>query len=200
MAKRRCSPLFLCALSVTSLHGGSALADTLLIQRPGSHPNYFFEAEPHLGFSALPPPGPARGSGFGVGFRGTFEIVDNGFIAGINNTVGVGVGADWLYYGDSDLPCERDPSGNNCADLDPDFSMTYIYLPVVMQWNFWLSRDWSVFGEPGVGLHFMSEGDDSVGLDPFFFFVGGRYHFSDRVTLTMRAGYPTFSVGASFLL
>ena len=27
-----------------------------------------------------------------------------------------------------------------------------------------------------------------------------RYVFSDAVTLTMRVGYPTFSIGASFLL
>lgn len=134
-----------------------------------------------------------------MGFRGTLEIIDNGFISGINNTVGVGFGADWVYYPDSHLDCERDPASNSCIDLDPDFSVTYVYLPVVMQWNFWLSRAWSVFGEPGFAVRYASRGD-KLGVNPFVLFAGGRYHFTDRVSLTMRVGYPTFHVGASFLL
>jgi len=198
------SPVFswiaLAVASGATLWPTRVSADTLVINRPGSHPNYVFEAEPHLLIGALPAPGPARGTGVGLGLRGTVEIVDNGFIGNINNTVGVGFGADWVHYSDSDLPCEKDPDSGGCADLDPDFSVNYLYLPVVMQWNFWLSRDWSVFGEPGVALHVASRGDDKLSLSPFVLFLGGRYHFSDRVTLTMRAGYPLFSVGASFLL
>jgi hypothetical protein len=134
-----------------------------------------------------------------LGFRGTLELIDNGFISGINNTVGVGFGADWVYYRDSHLDCERDPAGNNCLDLDPDFSVTYLYMPVVMQWNFWLTRTWSVFGEPGFSVRYASRGD-KFGISPFVFFAGGRYHFTDRVSLTMRVGYPTFNVGVSFFL
>ncbi len=182
------------------LWSAEANADTLVIKRPGAHPNYRFEAEPHLVIGALPAPGPARDTGFGIGFRGAVELVDNGFVSQINNTVAVGFGADWVHYGDSDLPCRKAANGSSCADLNPDFSLNYLYLPVVMQWNFWLSRNWSVFGEPGLSLRYASRGDDKLSLDPFVIFVGGRFHFSDRVTLTMRAGYPTFSVGASFLL
>jgi len=196
LVPRLCLSVILAALCCPT----RASADTLVIERPGAHPRYVFEAEPHLLLGALPAPGPARGTGFGLGFRGALEIIDNGFIRSINNTVAVGFGADWVYYADSDLPCERAPGTESCAELDPDFSVNYLYVPVVMQWNFWLSRDWSVFGEPGLGLHFASRGDDRTGLDPFLMFVGGRFHFGERVTLTMRAGYPTFSVGASFLL
>jgi hypothetical protein len=31
-------------------------------------------------------------------------------------------------------------------------------------------------------------------------FVGGRYNFTDRIALTMRVGYPEFSVGLSIFL
>jgi hypothetical protein len=30
--------------------------------------------------------------------------------------------------------------------------------------------------------------------------AGGRYHFTDKIALTMRAGYPAFSIGVSFFL
>jgi hypothetical protein len=66
-----------------------------------------------------------------------------------------------------------------------------------MQWNFWLSTHWSVFGEPG--LAFGSDNGRGTFLWPAFY-AGGRYHFTDRIALTMRLGYPDFSLGVSFLL
>jgi len=145
------------------------------IRQPGLHPNYVFEAEPHLvvGFDV---PHRGRGgfdAGFGPGFRGTIELVDNGFVKTINNTVGIGFGVDWLS----------------------PFDRNVFWVPVVMQWNFWLSDKWSVFGEPGGGLYF----GKASGVRPAFY-GGGRYHFSDSVALTLRAGYPNVAVGVSFLL
>jgi hypothetical protein len=142
----------------------SAFADTSVIKQPGAHPSYIFEAEPHalvqLFDDFLP----------GVGFRGTFKIVDNGFVKTINNSIGVGIGADW----------------NN----------DHFRLPLVMQWNFWLTQKWSVFGEPGVLLDFH---DDKTKPHPTFY-AGGRFAFTDKITLTMRVGYPLATVGVSFLL
>lgn len=164
----------------------NAHADDLLIDRPSVHPQYNFEAEPHVLLGVLPPPGPADGNGFGLGFRGTFEIVDNGFVNTINNTVGIGVGVDYIGY-----------SWDHCeAGRCTDEATGYLWFPIVMQWNFWLSREWSVFGEPGVGIRV---DDEDISLDPAQFFVGGRWHFSQYVALTARLGYPTFSVGASFI-
>jgi hypothetical protein len=145
------------------------------IKQPGLHPAYTFEAEPHLllGFD-LPGKGPDKhGSGFGPGFRGTIELVDNGFVSSINNTVGIGFGLDWLSPGDRNV----------------------FWVPVVMQWNFWLSDKWSVFGEPGGGFYF----GKASGISPAFY-AGGRYHFNDAIALTMRLGYPNFAIGASFFL
>jgi hypothetical protein len=66
-----------------------------------------------------------------------------------------------------------------------------------MQWNFWLDRHWSAFVEPGFALVFHDHG--SFDFNPFIIYAGGRYHFNDHVALTLRLGYPTFSLGASFL-
>lgn len=153
--------------------GATARADESIIKSPGDHPAYRFEAEPHgiLGFGG--PFDRGRGS-IGAGFRGTIVILDNGFVPSINNSVGIGFGGDLF------------------------FNRGTLFIPVVMQWNFWLSTHWSVFGEPGIGFAPNPEGNrDSV--HPIIM-VGGRFHFNDRVSLTMRIGYPAFSIGASFFL
>ncbi len=107
----------------------------------------------------------------GLGFRGTFHIA-NGFVPSINDSVGVGVGFDFA------------PGSG------------HVYAPIVLQWNFWLSTHWTVFGEPGIAFG-SGPGDQSV--FPAFF-LGGRYHFTDRIALTMRFGYPEFALGVSFFL
>ena len=151
----------LCLLTLSA----TAYADRGTIKFPGDHPNYAFELEPHGLLE------PFHDFHPGVGVRGTIEIVDNGFITKINNTVGIGFGLDWTSKS--------------------------VWVPVVMQWNFWLSENWSVFGEPGAVLRISDE--KKKGLDYFAVYAGGRFHFSDTLTLTMRVGKPTASVGVSFL-
>jgi hypothetical protein len=179
-----------------------ASADTLVIKRPGAHPHYAFEAEPHILLGFIDPPGAATGSGYGLGFRGTFEVVDNGFISSINNTVGIGVGLDFVHYTRGKERCVRFGPNDRCDALDDEFAVDNIWIPVVMQWNFWLSRSWSVFGEPGAAIRIQSgeKDEDELRIEPLQFAAGGRYHFMDSLTLTMRVGYPTFSIGVSFLL
>jgi hypothetical protein len=139
-------------------------ADVSTIKRPGAHPRYLFEAEPHAIVAPFDDFTP------GVGFRGTFNIVDDGFIRPLNDSVGLGFGLDWTE--------------------------NHVRVPVVMQWNFWLSRNWSVFGEPGGLLDF--RGSKTRALPALY--AGGRFHFTEHITLTMRVGHPTASVGVSFLL
>ena len=157
----------LLTLLVGVLHTTTASADRGVIKLPGRHPDYSFDAEPHL-VLGLFDYGPGD-DGFGLGFRGTIPIVDNGFISSINNSVGIGFGADWT----------RD----------------HFRVPLVMQWNFWLSRNWSVFGEPGGLIDFGKKARPHPA-----FYAGGRFHFTERITLTMRVGHPTASIGVSFLL
>ena len=101
-------------------------------------------------------------------------IVDNGFIKTLDNNTGITFGADFFFGKGS------------------------VFLPVGMQWNFFLSTQWSVFGEPGVGFATKGKVGDIDAAHPLLS-VGGRYHFNETVALTMRIGYPAASVGVSFL-
>lgn len=177
-----------------------AHADTLIIKNPGDHPRYSVELEPHVVLGFIEPPGYASGTGFGLGFRGSIPLVRNGFIPSINNSVAIGFGMDFVHYGRGDYCINGGELGANCQRRQLG-GFNEFFFPVVLQWNFFLSRSWSVFGEPGIGLNYHGwDAHRAVDLDPFIFYLGGRYHFSEHVTLTMRIGYPAFSVGASFLL
>jgi hypothetical protein len=174
------------------------------IKQPGARTDYAFEAEPHLDVGLLDPPGFGGGTGWGLGFRGTVQLVKNGFIGKLNNSVGIGFGIDYLRYDGWQGPrgaCREftpGPAGVPiCIRTSGIDHVNYFYVPVVMQWNFWLHRKWSVFGEPGVAFYLQ---DGELQFTPFVLYAGGRYHITDRITLTMRIGYPTFSIGASFLL
>jgi hypothetical protein len=194
----------LCLLLGVLCFAPAALAQST-IKQPGARQQYSFEAEPHLLAGLLDPPGFGGGTGFGLGFRGSVELLKNGFIPKLNNSIALGFGVDWLRYDGWNGPrgyCERRISGPAGVPICVEAPATggdvdYFFLPVVMQWNFWLHRQWSVFGEPGVALY-VEDGD--LELTPFVLYAGGRFHVTDRVALTLRIGYPTFSFGASFLL
>jgi hypothetical protein len=180
------------AISLSAVENAHAQS---IIKRPGAHPKYLFEAEPHL---VLRDRHQHAGTGVGPGFRGTFVIVDDGFIPKLNDSVGIGFGLDWLALGDDHCHGNRNRDGY-CHDPNA------VVLPLVLQWNFWLHRKWSVFGEPGFAMVFSDHehngDDDDLDFDPFVFYAGGRFHFTDNVALTMRFGFPlTASVGVSFLL
>jgi hypothetical protein len=174
------------------------------IKSPGQRPHYFFEAEPHLLAGLLDPPGFGAGTGLGLGLRGTFEVASDGFLPKLNDSVGIGIGIDYLRYDGWQGPrglCERRVTGPSgvpiCVETSGgDGNVDYFYVPAVLQWNFWLHRRWSVFGEPGFAMY-VQDGD--LEFTPFVLYLGGRFHFTDSIALTMRIGYPTFSLGASFL-
>jgi hypothetical protein len=197
-----------CAVGLAALIAGALIAKPSAaqstIKQPGQRPGYAFEAEPHLNLGVFDPPGFGAGTGLGLGFRGTVELVRNGFIPKLNNSVGIGFGLDYLRYDGWQGPrgqCERFESGPAgvpvCVRVSGRDHVNYFFIPVVMQWNFWLHRKWSVFGEPGLAFYV---DDGHVAFTPFVLYAGGRYHFNDRVTLTMRIGYPSISLGVSFLL
>jgi hypothetical protein len=162
------------------------------IKRPGDHPRYDFEVEPHLllGWDDV-----YASDGWGVGARFSIPIVENGFVPSINNSVAIGFGLDLLHY-------------DNCWYVG-NCSAKHVHIPVVMQWNFYVARQWSVFGEPGLVIFhgFISDcpgairncpvGPRETSLEPALY-LGGRYHFNDKVSLTMRIGFPSISIGVSF--
>ena len=171
------------------------------IRDPGRRPHYAVELEPHLSLSPFDAPdNPSRG-GYGVGARVTFELAPEGFIPALNDSVGLGLGLDWLRYAGSGGRsfCQRfefTAQGVPVCVETSGHSSSYLFVPVVMQWNFWLATRWSVFGEPGLALSHRAGGD--FGITPVFE-AGGRFHFSDDFALTFRLGYPTFSIGVSWL-
>jgi hypothetical protein len=184
------------AFGLVSLVGRSAHADDT-IRHPGDHAPYYVEIEPHLAFAyGNWSTGVGGDPGYGIGARFSIPIVKNGFVPTINNSVAIGFGADFLHFG-----CGGE--GFNC-------SLNSLSFPVVLQWNFYVSRDWSVFGEPGLFLYhqFFSYGGETctgprcpgvtqTSLLPAFY-LGARYHINDRMALTFRVGYPTINVGFSF--
>ena len=192
------------AAIVAATASGQAAAQTT-IQHPGERASHTFDIEPHLLATTFGPPGDGTGAGFGGGVRASFEIVQVGFVPSINDSVAIGVGADFLRYQGNGVAsgiCSRyvpGPAGTNvCVEVSRTGSASnYAFLPVTMQWNFWLARQWSVFGEPGIALYWFDY--RSLGASPAFY-VGGRFHISDWLTLTMRVGYPTLSIGVSFFL
>ncbi len=100
----------------------------------------------------------------GVGFRIDIPLVPQGLLDTVNDELAVSPGAELLF------------GGNDVA----------IGVPVALQWNFYLTRDWSVFPELGLALFFH---DDHADLD-LLVALGGRYHMSARNALFLRIGWP----------
>lgn len=182
-------------------------ARNLVIHDSRTPIGYDFELEPHLVLGTNPP-GPGVGSGVGIGVRGSFVVAPDGFIPNVNDSVAVGVGLDYGHYTgswaiqgyrDQCLHFEPGPGGTSiCTEVTSNGgTYNYVYIPVVMQWNFWITRQWSAFAEPGLNLYFL--GHHGFDVSPAAY-VGGRFQIADRITLTARLGYPTFSFGVSFML
>ena len=188
MTKRTLLAAGLAASAIAFLFAPEARAETV-IKQPNRHPVYRAELEPHL--DILPwhrsYGGAHYNNGFGNfevggGFRASIELGDPAFIPKINNTVAITFGIDF--------------TNNNCNGCyGRDFSF---WSPVALQWNFFLTDKWSVFGEGGFMLRSYGFFNETFG--DFTFAAGGRYHFTDKVALTMRVGYPFVSVGLSFFV
>ena len=189
-----------------SVYVGQAHAQSI-IKQPGNHPAYAVDLEPHLLFNW--DDSYYSGGGYGLGLRATIPFLRNGPIPNINNDMGIGFGLDWATRGS----CNRYypiPAYNYGYY---DCSAYSIYVPVVLQWNFYLTDIITVYGEPGLAFRYshvsysyyvangviQSWSDSST--DPVPVFGGGaKFMFGKTVGLNVRIGYPYFSVGASFLL
>jgi len=171
-------------LAAVLLASSSARAEDWIIKQPNQHPDYFAELEVHglVAYGGGPFLIGRYGLvGFGPGFRANFRILKNGFVPSINDNVAIGVGAELVF------------------DTD---NAVHLVTPVVLQWNFWLTKHWSLAGEPGLAISFpMStpRGPEPVFFSPALSAVA-RYDFNDHVMLTMRLGYPITSIGVSFFL
>jgi len=148
----------------------NAAADAYGITHPRQHIDYYFELEPEviIVFNRNLDEGP------GLGVRGSIPVLFNGFIPSINNSIALTFGFD------------KDPIGRG---------RTY-NVPVALQWNFWLHRNFSVFGEPGIFMQFNDKAHFELQV-----WGGARVHFNDTVALTARVSVPNTpaaSLGVSF--
>ncbi len=149
-----------------------AHADEGEIKHPGQHINYFFELEPEAVFVF----NRALSDGPGLGVRGSVNLLNNAFVSSINDSVALTFGID------------KDRLRNSKT----------LNFPIALQWNFWLSRHWSVMGEPGVFIQV-----DDTTKAYFQVWGGARLHFNDTIALTWRVSLPNvpaFSMGVSFFL
>ena len=198
MTRYPVAPLFAAlAVAATPVLAPSVAWADGTIKQPGEHPDYHVEIEPH-GILAWPDWYGGFGYygffGVGGGARFSIPLCKNCFIPKINNNVAISFGADLAIF----------PFYTNNAG----YAASYIYLPIAMQWNFFVAKKWSVgpeFGfSPVIGV-FYDYGQCFGGCHNWWFApvfnAVARYHFNDRVALTMRIGYPEFAnIGVSFFL
>ena len=195
------------SLAVLATAGVVQAGEGTVIRGAQAPIGYTTEVEPHLIVgSALPGNGAGSGAGFGV--RASIVLGPEGFIDGVNDSIAVGFGADFGHYSaayglrgyrDQCRHFEPGPAGTSvCTDVTSNGgTYNYLFLPVVMQWNFWFTDRWSAFGEPGINLYYL--GDHGLGAGAALY-LGGRFRLSDRITVTARIGYPTLGIGASFMM
>ena len=213
MISRAALKVALCLAALIWLGSPATAQAQSIIKQPGNHPDYSVEIEPHLAFQWAGRLG--ANEGFGPGARVNIPFMHNGPISTINNNMGISFGLD-VTFGDGGLGYCYGPYYDRRLYNGYDCSVTEFWLPVAMQWNFWLTKVISVFGEPGFAIahrrwnydvycngnlgdpacdrHFSATDID------FIFAGGGRFMFSDHVGATVRIGYPMITAGINFLL
>ena len=180
------------------------------IKQPGNHPLYNVELEPHV-IVEWNDYAPCSDDAFGPGFRAAIPFLDNGPIPKINNNMAIGFGLDWAHSGINGGCGVYRVNGNYYGN---GFTADVFSIPVVVQWNFFLLRRISVFGEGGLVLQHtrFDNGYGCNGPNGFCtgtgtdnevnptFSAGGRFLVSDSVGFLVRLGFPYFSAGVSILL
>jgi hypothetical protein len=153
--------------------------------------SYGIEVEVHGAFGAENVYG---ATGLGAGVRLSIPLVAGMLGRTVSDNLAISFGGDILHY-------------DNCyyADL---CGADYLMFPVAAQWNLFFGRRVSIFGEAGAFVYKgffdgCAAGDIGCGAPPDLgvlptLAVGARVHFR-HVALVARLGYPTVTLGVSFL-
>jgi hypothetical protein len=154
--------------------------------------DYSLEIEPHFTFG---PDNVYGTAGFGGGLRLGIPLIV-GRLGYVPDNLAISFGGDILHY-------------QNCF-FGTECGANYLMFPVAAQWNVFVARRVSVFAEGGAFLFKgwfdgCAPGDGpgcsapaDFGVLPTFA-LGARIHVGHAVALTVRLGYPTTTLGLSFL-
>lgn len=120
--------------------------------------------------------------GIGAGIRGEFVALPDGAIPNVNDDISFTVGGDAiLFFDDDDHGHDHDDEGLG------------IWAAGAVQWNFYLSKEWSVFPELGMWFQFGEDGrgheDDAFDMD-LLVGLGVRYHLGGRSAILFRIEHP----------
>ena len=111
---------------------------------------------------------------FGGGVRAEFAVVPNGIISGIEDSIYITAGADFLWF------------------YHPIHDGFGVYPVGAGQWNFHPSENWSFFPEIGIAGVFAPNRKRYWGAPVAPYVAGGaRYHFAERLAVIFRVGWPT---------
>ncbi len=152
---------------------------------------YSVEVEPHFAFGAEDVYG-ATGVGGGARIGIPFAY---GHLGRVPQNLAFDFGGDILHY-------DNCYYGSYCG-------ANYLMVPAAVQWNIFVARRVSIFGEGGAFVYKgwfnnCQPGDSTCsapsdfGVLPTFAF-GVRVHLSPGVALLARLGYPTSTIGVSFM-
>jgi hypothetical protein len=205
LSRRSIAHAFVCVSVFASAWLGlpsPAQAETV-IRHPGQHTSYSFELEPHLVLDWAEPH--YSGTGIGPGVHFAIPVTQQGPISSINNNMAIKFGLDLTF-------------GNGCYWYHNYYyysdycSTTSLTLPIALQWNFYITDIITTFGEVGMAIRHTWWSYDGLceanrncpphhsQFYPIFYpAVGAKFMFGRTIGLTVRMGYPHFTVGASFL-
>ncbi len=158
------------------------------------HPFYGAELEGHFAVAGLDRFGP----GLGFGARVGIPIAQNTPISSIDDDITLGLGLDWVRY-----------AAYKPVDGRTSLTVQAFYVPVYLQWNFWVGSRVSIFLEPALVYRFATYSagcpvptgfscEDTTRVLPTGS-VGIRFRTVDKVALTIRVGWPMVTIGASWL-
>jgi len=159
---------------------------------PAGPVRYPVEVEVHAAFGAENVYG---GTAYGAGVRVSIPLAAGWLGRNVSDDIAISFGGDVLNY-------------QNCYYADR-CGANYLMLPVAAQWNVFFGRRFSIFGEAGVffykgffdGCGPGNSGCDApndIGLLPTLA-IGARVMVAPRLALLARVGYPTTTLGLTFL-
>ncbi len=152
---------------------------------------YPLELEPHFTFG---PDNVYGNSGYGAGLRLGLPLVAGHLGGSISDNLALSFGGDIVHY-------------DNCW-YSGDCNSNYFLVPVALQWNVFLGRVVSLFAEGGGYLYkgWLPDcgGGNCGGAPPDLgilptLALGGRIHVGSNFAITGRIGYPTTTIGVSFM-